>query len=223
RHGFDRYFGIPYSNDMDRSPQAPRGRAAFNDPKVEYWNAPLRRGDEIVERPTDQTTITRRYTEEAQQFIREKKSQPFFLYLAHSFPHVPLFASPAFRGRSDRGLYGDVVEELDWSVGQVLATLRNEGLAENTLVVFTSDNGPWLTQFEQGGSAGLLREGKGCTWDGGMRVPAIAWWPGRIAPNGTTSELATTMDLFATSLALAGAPLPADRPIDGVDLRPLLF
>jgi arylsulfatase A-like enzyme len=115
-----------------------------------------------------------------------------------------------------------VVEELDWSVGQVLATLRAEGLAENTLVVFTSDNGPWLTQFEQGGSAGLLREGKGCTFEGGMRVPGIAWWPGRIAPR-TTSALATTMDIFPTALALAGAPLPTDRTFDGVDLRPLLF
>ena len=223
RHGFDQYFGLPYSNDMDRSPDAPRGRAAFLNPKKEYWNVPLRRGDEIVERPADQTTLTRRYTDEALRFIREKKSQPFFLYFPHTFPHVPLFTSPQFRGRSARGLYGDVVEELDWSVGQVLSTLRSEGLAENTLVFFTSDNGPWLTQFEQGGSAGLLREGKGCTFDGGMRVPGIAWWPGKIAPNGTTSELATTMDLFATSLALAGAPLPTDRPLDGMDIRPVLF
>jgi arylsulfatase A-like enzyme len=223
RHGFDQYLGIPYSNDMDRRPDAPRGRAAFLEPKTEYWNAPLRRGDEIVERPVDQNTLTRRYTEEAVRFIREKKSQPFFLYFAQSFPHVPLFASPEFRGKSARGLYGDVVEELDWSVGQVLATLRSEGLAENTLVVFTSDNGPWLTQFEQGGSAGLLREGKGCTFDGGMRVPMIAWWPGKIAPRRTTSALATTMDLFATSLALGGAALPTDRPLDSHDLRPVLF
>jgi arylsulfatase A len=223
RHGFDQYFGIPYSNDMDRTPESPKGRAAFLEPKTEYWHAPLRRGDEIAERPADQNTLTRRYTQEALSFIRAKKSQPFFLYFAHNFPHVPLFASPEFRDKSARGLYGDVVEELDWSVGQVFATLRSEGLAENTLVVFTSDNGPWLTQFEQGGSAGLLREGKGCTFDGGMRVPAIAWWPGRIAPRTTTSALATTMDLFATSLALAGAPLPSDRPLDSVDLRPLLF
>jgi arylsulfatase A-like enzyme len=222
RHGFDQYFGIPYSNDMDRTPDAPRGRAAFLDPRKEYWNVPLRRGDEIAERPADQNTLTRRYTGEALRFIREKKSQPFFLYFPHTFPHVPLFASPEFRGKSARGLYGDVVEELDWSVGQVLATLRSEGLAENTLVVFTSDNGPWLTQFEQGGSAGLLREGKGCTFDGGMRVPAIAWWPGRIAPR-VTSALGTTMDLFATSLALGGATLPTDRPLDSVDLRPVLF
>ena len=222
RHGFDQYFGLPYSNDMDRTPDSPRGRAAFLDPKKEYWNVPLRRGDEIAERPADQSTLTRRYTEEALRFIRAKKSQPFFLYFPHSFPHVPLFGSPEFRGKSSRGRYGDVVEELDWSVGQVLATLKSEGLAENTLVIFTSDKGPWLTQFEQGGSAGLLREGTGCTFDGGMRVPAIAWWPGRIAPH-TTSALATTMDLFATSLALGGAALPTDRPLDGMDLRPVLF
>jgi arylsulfatase A len=223
RHGFDRYFGLPYSNDMDRTPDSPRGRAAFAEPKNEYWNVPLRRNDEIVERPADQATLTRRYTEEANRFIRENKTNPFFLYFPHTFPHVPLFASTNFRGKSPRGLYGDVVEELDWSVGQVLATLRSEGLAENTLVIFTSDNGPWLTQFEQGGSAGLLREGKGCTYDGGMRVPAIAWWPGRIAPRSVTSELATTMDLFPTTLALAGATLPADRPLDGFDLAPILF
>lgn len=222
RHGFDRYFGLPYSNDMDRTPDAPRGRAAFLEPKKEYWNVPLRRGDDIAERPADQSTLTRRYTDEAVKFIREKKSQPFFLYFPHTFPHVPLFASPEFRGKSSRGLYGDTVEELDWSVGQVLATLRAEGLAENTLVVFTSDNGPWLTQSEQGGSAGLLREGKGCTYEGGMRVPAIAWWPGRIAPR-TTSALATTMDIFPTALGLANVQLPADRPLDGFDLRPLLF
>jgi len=223
RHGFDRYYGLPYSNDMDRTPQAPKGRPAFLQPKSEYWNVPLRAGDEIAERPADQTTLTRRYTDEAVRFIREKKAQPFLLYFPHTFPHVPLFASPEFRGKSARGLYGDVVEELDASVGRVLATLRAEGLAENTLVVFTSDNGPWLTQSEQGGSAGLLREGKGCTFEGGMRVPAIAWWPGRIKAGMTTSALATTLDLFPTALALAGAPLPADRPLDGVDLRPLLF
>ena len=223
RHGFDQYFGIPYSNDMDRVTDAPRGRAAFQEPRKEYWNVPLRRNDEILERPADQNTITRRYTDEAVRFIRGKKAQPFFLYFAQTFPHVPLFASPDFRGKSARGLYGDVVEELDWSVGQVLSTLRSEGLAENTLVVFTSDNGPWLTQFEQGGSAGLLREGKGCTFDGGMRVPAIAWWPGKIAPHSISPALATTMDLFATTLGLAGVPLPNDRPLDSFDLQPVLF
>ncbi|MCL4177702.1 MAG: sulfatase [Verrucomicrobia bacterium] len=223
RHGFDEYFGLPYSNDMDRTTAAPQGRAAFLNPRDAYWNVPLLRNDQILERPARQEHLTRRYTEEALEFIRRHKSRPFFLYFPHTFPHVPLFASDRFKGRSARGLYGDAVEELDWSVGQVLAALRREGVAERTLVFFTSDNGPWLTQSEQGGSAGLLHEGKGSTWEGGMREPAIAWWPGRIGPGRVTSELGSTLDLFATSLKLAGAAVPEDRVIDGVDLSPLLF
>ena len=221
-NGFDTYFGIPYSNDMDRVSGDPKGRAAFWDPKVEYWNVPLIRDTEIVERPADQTTITRRYTEEATSFIRSHKSEPFFVYLAHSMPHVPLFRSPEFEGHSRRGLYGDVIEEIDWSVGQVLQTLREEGLAENTLVWFTSDNGPWLIFGDHGGSAGLLKDGKGCTWEGGMREPAIAWWPGTI-PAGTVSmDIGSTMDIFTTCLTLAGGTVPDDRVIDGVDLTPVL-
>lgn len=183
---------------------------------------PVLLNGEIVEKPADQTTLTRRYTEEAVRFIREHKSSPFFIYFAHTFPHVPLFASPQFKGKSRRGIYGDTVEEIDWSVGQVIAALRAEGLAENTLVFFTSDNGPWLTMRQQGGSAGPLREGKGSTWEGGMRVPGIAWWPGRISP-GITGAVANGMDLFATALTLGGAKIPDDRVIDGVDLSPLLF
>ena len=223
RHGFDEYFGLPYSNDMDRTSEAPQGRAAFLSPRNAYWNVPLLRNDQVIERPARQEQLTRRYTEEAVDFIHRHKSRPFFLYFPHTFPHVPLFASDAFQGRSARGLYGDTVEELDWSVGQVLDAVRREGLADRTLVFFTSDNGPWLTQLEQGGSAGLLREGKGSTWEGGMREPAIAWWPGRIKAGGVTSELGSTMDLFTTSLSLAGAPLPDDRIIDGRDLSPVLF
>ncbi len=221
-HGFDGYFGIPYSNDMDRlADKGPKGREAFWAPEVEYWNVPLMRDERIIERPADQRTITRRYTEESIRFIQQQRGKPFFLYLAHSLPHVPLFRSDAFVGRSLRGLYGDVVEEIDWSVGQILETLRREKQAENTFVFFTSDNGPWLIFNEQGGSAGLLREGKGSTWEGGMRVPGIAWWPGTIKPS-VTSELACTMDLFATALSLAGVPLPPDRIVDGVDMTPLL-
>jgi arylsulfatase A-like enzyme len=223
RHGFDEYFGLPYSNDMDRTSDAPQGRAAFLNPRDAYWNVPLLRNDQVIERPARQEQLTRRYTEEAVDFIQRHKSRPFFLYFPHTFPHVPLFASDAFEGRSARGLYGDTVEELNWSVGQVLDAVRREGLAEQTLVFFTSDNGPWLTQFEQGGSAGLLREGKGSTWEGGMREPAIAWWPGRIKPGGVTSEIGSTLDLFTTSLSLAGAALPDDRIIDGLDLSPVLF
>jgi len=136
---------------------------------------------------------------------------------------VPLFASATFKGKSARGLFGDVMEELDWSVGQVLDTLRKDKLAENTLVFFTSDNGPWLVKELAGGSAGLLREGKGSTWEGGMRVPGIAWWPGKIQAGSVTHELACSMDLFNTSLKLAGAPIPTDRVMDGVDMSPILF
>ncbi len=219
-NGFDSYFGIPYSNDMDRV--GGDGRQAFWEPKVEYWNVPLMRDEEIVERPADQNTITKRYTEEAVEFIQKNKSEPFFLYLAHNLPHVPLFASKNFKDKSLRGLYGDVVEEIDWGVGQILATLRREGLADNTFVIFTSDNGPWLTFNEHGGSAGLLREGKGCTFEGGMREPCIMWWPGKIKP-GVVNDLGATMDVYTTILTLAGAEVPSDRIVDGLDISPALF
>lgn len=220
--GFDQSLGLPYSNDMDARPGLPKGSTGSPNPPRDGWNVPLIRNGKIIEQPTDQTTLTKRYTEEAVAFIREQKTSPFFLYFAHTFPHVPLFASPEFSGRSRAGIYGDAVEELDWSVGQVLETLRSEGLAENTLVFFTGDNGPWLIMGDQGGSAGLLRDGKGSTWEGGMRVPGIAWMPGRISP-GVTTELAHAMDLLPTALALAGAPFPSDVTLDGIDLAPLLF
>jgi len=219
-NGFDSYFGIPYSNDMDRV--GGKGRQAFLEPKVEYWNVPLMRNEEIVERPADQNTITKRYAEESVKFIKENKSKPFFLYLANSLPHVPLFVSENFRNKSLRGLYGDVIEEIDWGVGRILQTLRREGLAEKTFVVFTSDNGPWLIFNEHGGSAGLLREGKGCTFEGGMREPCIMWWPGRIKP-GVVNDIGATMDLYTTILTLAGAKVPDDRVVDGLDLSPALF
>ncbi len=222
RHGFDFYFGLPHSNDMNPTPDAPKGAPARLDQRAEWWAAPLFRNEEVVERPADQTTLTRRYTEEALKFIAAHKNKPFFLYFPHSFPHVPLFASSQFNGKSRRGIYGDVVEELDWSVGQILDALRKEGLDRNTLVFFTSDNGPWLTQGRAGGSAGLLRDGKGSTWEGGMREPAIAWWPGRIQP-GLSHELTCTMDLFPTCIKLAGGIVPADRIIDGLDISPVLF
>lgn len=220
RHGFDSYFGIPYSNDMDRV--GGEGRQAFWDPKIEYWNVPLMRDEEIIERPADQNTITKRYADEAVRFIEQKKDEPFFLYLAHNLPHVPLFTSDEFRGTSRRGLYGDAVEEIDAGVGRILDTLKKHGLAENTFVVFTSDNGPWLTYDEHGGSAGLLREGKGCTYEGGMREPTICWWPGRIRP-GVVLDMGATMDLYTTILMLAGAEAPSDRVVDGLDLTPALF
>jgi arylsulfatase A-like enzyme len=220
--GFDFSFELPYSNDMDARAALPRGSSGSPSPPADGWKVPLLRNGKLVERPADQATLTRRYTDEAVQFIRQNKSRPFLLYFAHTFPHVPLFASPAFRGKSRRGIYGDVVEELDWSVGQVLETLRSEEIAERTLVFFSSDNGPWLIMGNQGGSAGPLRDGKGSTWDGGMRVPGIAWWPGKIEP-GVHREAATMLDLLPTAAALAGAELPTDRTLDGLDLSPVLF
>jgi len=213
RHGFDHYLGIPYSNDMNR--------ADLGEPPI-----PLMRDETVIEQPAVQDTLTRRYTEEALKFIRDhadgaRKGQPFFLYLPYTFPHVPLHASPAFRGKSPRGLYGDVVEELDDSVGQILQVLRQEQLAGSTLVVFTSDNGPWLSQELNAGSAGLFREGKGTTWEGGVRVPCLAWWPGTIAPGRVVQDLASELDLFATCIELAGGRLPADRPYDSHSLVPL--
>jgi len=219
-NGFDSYFGVPYSNDMDRV--GGEGRQAFWEPRTEYWNVPLMRNEKIIERPADQNTLTKRYTQEAVAFIERSKDRPFLLYLAHTMVHVPLFCSDDFRGKSQRGLYGDAVEEIDWSAGQILAALRREGLAENTFVVFTSDNGPWLTFNELGGSAGLLREGKGCTFEGGMREPCIMWWPGRIKP-GVVNGMGATMDLYTTILTLAGAAVPTDRVLDGFDISPALF
>jgi arylsulfatase A len=223
QNGFDSYFGLPYSNDMDRVGTAPKGRAAFLAPKSEYWNVPLIRDEKIIERPAEQTTLTKRYTEEAETFIRANAERPFLLYLPYSMVHVPLFASTAFQGKSARGLYGDAMVEIFWSVGWILDTLRALGIDENTLVFFTSDNGPWLTFGEHGGSAGLLRMGKGSTWEGGMREPCVAWWPGGIGKPGCVSEeLGSTMDIFTTCLTLAGVALPRDRAVDGVDLTPVL-
>jgi arylsulfatase A len=222
-HGFDSYFGMPYSNDMLPATNAPEGRAKFYDENNDHWRTPLIRGTNIVEEHPDQRQLTRQYTEEAVKIIREKKGGPFLLYLAHSFPHVPLFASEKFRGKSAAGIYGDVIEELDWSVGEVLNTLRAEGLATNTLVIFSSDNGPWLIFNQHGGSAGPFREGKGSTWEGGMRVPGIFWWPGHVKAGVVQHETATTMDVFTTCAKLAGASVPTDRATDGLDISPLLF
>jgi arylsulfatase A len=218
--GFDSYFGIPYSNDMDKAVGS--DREAVTNPKIETFNVPLMRDTKVVERPADQNTITRRYTLEAVDIIGRNKDKPFFLYMAHNMPHVPLFASEAFRGKSPRGIYGDVVEEIDWSVGQVLDALRKEDLAENTLVMFSSDNGPWLEYNEQGGSAGLLRDGKGTTWDGGMREPGLFWWPGTILAGRVLGGLSSTLDVFPTFAELAGAPLPKDRILDGNSLATFL-
>ena len=224
RHGFDSYYGIPYSNDMDNvAPKNIKGREVFKDPDWRHFNVPLLQGtagNEVkqIERPTDQRTITRRYTFEAVDFIREQKDNPFFLYLAHSLPHVPLFRSDSFAGKSRAGLYGDVIEEIDWSVGQVLQQLRDLQLADQTMVVFTSDNGPWLTFYEQGGSAGPLRNGKGTTFEGGMRVPTLFWMPGTIPARVVSAELGSTLDLLPTIASMSGTDLPEDLVLDGFDL-----
>jgi arylsulfatase A-like enzyme len=228
--GFDSYYGIPYSNDMRmdcRMPFADNAKfregmtlekAQTTGNKKQNW-VPLMENDKVVEYPCDQDSLTRRCTERCIAFIRENRDRPFFLYYASSFPHIPLHVSDAFRGKSQRGLYGDVVEELDASVGRILETLREMGLDRKTLVVFTSDNGPWLSQKEQGGSAGLLYGGKGMTWEGGMREPAIFWWPGSIAAGSTCRQIGSTLDLHATFAALAGAEA---RPEDSLDLTPAL-
>ena len=219
RHGFDTYFGIPYSNDMEAAADSPPDR--LERPKSEYFNVPVYRDDRVAERPARQETITHRYVEESLRFIRANRDRPFFLYLAHTMPHVPLFAGREFAGRSPRGPYGDVVEEIDDGVGRVLATLAELGLDRRTLVVFSSDNGPWRGQRGLGGSAGPLRDGKGTTFEGGVRVPAIFWWPGTVAP-GVVREMGSLLDLLPTLAALAGAPLPAGRTLDGDDLSGVL-
>ena len=216
-HGFDTFFGIPYSNDMVPRPDSPWK------PAQKYPPLPLYQDTTVIDIDIDQRTLTRRYTEKSIAFIKVHKEDPFFIYLPNNFPHIPLYASINFEGKSASGLYGDVVEELDWSVGQIMTTLKEEGLDQNTLVFFTSDNGPWLTKNEEGGTAGLLRDGKGSTWEGGMREPAIAWWPGKIRSGRISDALATTMDLYVTALGLAGIDTPADREMDGVDMSPLLF
>lgn len=220
-HGFDYYYGIPYSNDMDR--EEGDYIAQNKDPEIEYFNVPLMRNEEIIERPADQTTITRRFTEEAAEFIRERQDQPFFVYLAHSMPHVPLFRSEDFEDVSRAGRYGDVIEEIDWSVGHIMETLEELDLAENTLVLFTSDNGPWNLLFTtHAGLPGPFRGGKGTTWEGGVRVPTLFWWPGTIAP-GVVMDMGAAMDMLPTFAALAGVSLPDDRVYDGYDLSPVLL
>jgi arylsulfatase A-like enzyme len=226
-HGFDTYWGIPYSNDMDGQKGFPNYRTeAQSDANyvapIQQFNVPIIHDTREIERPANQPTLTARYTEKAIEFIREHKDGSFFVYLAHNLPHIPLYAGQRHRGTSRRGLFGDVVEEIDAGVGKILATLKQLELDQKTLVVFTSDNGPWLPFHTHGGSAGLLREGKGTTFEGGMREPTLFWWPGRIKP-GVQIEMGATMDLLPTFCALAGVQPPTDRLLDGYDLSPLLL
>ncbi|MAG56531.1 MAG: arylsulfatase [Planctomycetes bacterium] len=204
RQGFQQYFGIPYSNDMG-------ARQRKKNPPL-----PLMRNETVIEAPADQTTLTKRYTQEAIRFITANRDRPFFLYLPHTFPHVPLFASDAFRGKSANGKYGDAVEEIDASTGSILKTLADLGLEKNTVVVFLSDNG---AAARRGGSNAPLRGHKGSTWEGGMRIPCIVRWPGVIDPGSTSDRIASTMDVLPTFLHAAGGQLPEDLVIDGKDLR----
>jgi arylsulfatase len=233
KQGFDEYLGLPYSNDMwpvdfDGTPIPPgqkRAQPGDGRPHRGYY-VPLHLidGNERVREiktHRDQDDLTTLYTERAVKFIDANKARPFFLYLPHSMVHVPLGVSDKFRGKSGKGLFGDVMMEIDWSVGEVMAALKRNGLEDNTLVVFTSDNGPWLNYGHHAGSAGPLREGKGSMWEGGCRVPMIARWPGRVPAGTSCSRIAATVDILPTLAGLAGAALP-QRKIDGVDIFPLL-
>jgi arylsulfatase A len=208
-HGFDEYFGLPYSNDMWP-----------NHPSEKFPDLPLIEGDEVIQRNPDQTKLTTWYTEHA--LIERNRDRPFFLYLAHSMPHVPLFVSDKYRGKSRRGLYGDVIMEIDWSVGEILRILKQFNLDQQTLVIFTSDNGPWLRYGDHAGSAGPLREGKMTTFEGGFREPCIVRWPGKIPAGAVCREIAMTIDFLPTLARLAGAEVPTDRILDGKDIWPLM-
>ncbi len=222
-HGFDSYFGIPYSNDMDKVNGTTDHFTLADNEDFNAYNVPLLRDTKIVERPADQRTITKRYTEEAVGFIEKQQQagQPYFLYLAHSLPHIPLFRSGDFRDKSLAGVYGDVIEEIDWSVGQVLEAVKKDDTSQ-TYVVFTSDNGPWLTFKTHGGTAGLLRDGKGSTWEGGMREPTVMWAHPKQLATGVITDVGSTLDLLPTFASLTGVQLPDDRIYDGYDLSPVL-
>jgi arylsulfatase A len=215
-HGFDEYLGLPYSNDMwPHHPEAKPGS---------YPPLPLIEGDRVLDADVtseDQDRLTTMYTERAVSFIKKHKHQPFFFYLAHTMPHVPLHVSERFRGKSGQGTYGDVIEEIDWSAGEVMKALKDSGVERNTLIIFTSDNGPWLSYGNHAGNAGPLREGKMTCWEGGLRVPCIMRWPDQLAAGTTSDAMLMTIDLFPTIARLVGANL-SEHPIDGLDVWPLI-
>lgn len=231
KQGFDSYLGIPYSNDMTINPKVELSedivlREGLTLEKIRTEPAlgrkvPLMRDGKAIEYPVDQTLLTKRYTEEAIRVITENKDKPFFIYLAHTMPHIPLHASERFNGKSPRGLYGDVIEELDWSMGEILKTLKSLNIDENTLVIFTSDNGPWNLKEGQGGCAAPLRGFKFDTYEGGMREPMIAHWPGKIPAGAVCHEVAGTIDVLPTIAWLTGSTKPSVQ-IDGENIWPLL-
>ncbi|HEX5552899.1 MAG TPA: sulfatase [Chitinophagaceae bacterium] len=223
-YGFDRYLGLLYSNDMWPVNYDGKPITDTTNRKYRYPPLPLYNGDNIVQyirTLKDQGQLTQDYTSFACKFIKQNKDHPFFLYFAHSMMHVPIMASPAFLGKSGVGLFGDVIEEVDWSIGQVMKTLQEAGVAKNTLIVFTSDNGPWLNYGNHAGNTGGLREGKGTSFEGGQREPCAISWPGHIPAGTLCNKIASTIDLLPTIADICGAPLP-DRKIDGVNILPLL-
>ena len=207
QNGFDEYVGLPYSNDMI----PPR----FQD--IAFMN-----GNDTIEMNPDQTQLTALYTEKAISFIKKHKNNKFFIYVPYAMPHVPLYPGKKFAGKSKRGTYGDVVEEIDWGVGEILKALDNEGLAENTIVWFMSDNGPWLIKNEEGGSSGIFRDGKGSTWEGGMRVPCFVSWAGKIKSQ-RNDNIINSMDVYSSCIRLAGGEIPTDRIVDGRDISAYLL
>lgn len=239
--GFDYYFGIPYSNDMWQDGNAPLAdnvkflngftREQYlsykerNDKeliKVFRNKVPLIEGEKVIEWPVDQRYITKRFTEKAVSFIETNSRKPFFLYLAHSMPHVPLFTSENFKGKTKRGIYGDVIEELDWSVNEVVKAIEENNLEKNTLVIFTSDNGPWLVKKDKAGSSGTLRGGKMTTFEGGIRVPFIAYWPGIIPAGTICKQHVTSLDIFPTIAKLSEVTIPVSLELDGLDFSQIL-
>lgn len=223
--GFDHYFGLPYSNDMARQKgwgnNAPDLDKIWKLKKWDIYNNDLLKDEESLESPVNQITLTKRYTEEAVKFIRDQKEKPFLLYMPHTMVHVPLFVTDDLWIEDPQEAYRVTMQHVDWSVGEVMKALDETGVADNTLVVYTSDNGPWLSKKHHGGTAGPLRAGKGTTYEGGMRVPGIFRWPGVIPAGTTTDAVAGTIDLLPTIAAVTGAKLP-DHPIDGHDISPLL-
>lgn len=222
--GFDYHFGTPGSNDVPAPKGKVQNRALFDECHKTTFQVPLIRGREVVEFPVNQELFTQRYTEEAVKWIRQKKGERFFLYLAHNMPHAPVFASPGFQGKSAGDRYGDVIEELDWSVGRVMAALKEAKIDDKTLVIFTSDNGPWSMFGPHGGTAGPLRGEKSTSWEGGYRVPGIFRWPGTIKP-GVVADLAANLDLYATFATLTKGNQPVEqvgyisKDLSGVLLR----
>ncbi len=220
--GFDYFFGVEDFNDGGMLPDLPKTYATFKNAKSEYFRFDLFQQREAIENPVQQDTLTQRYTAEALRWLDEVDAdEPFLLFLGHTMPHVPIFPSDAFSGRSLAGRYGDVIEEIDWSLGELTTKLDELGVRDNTLVIFTSDNGPWRTYYDLGGSPGPFRDGKHTAWEGGFRVPAIFSWPARIEP-AVIDGMASQVDLLATIATLVGIDLPDDRPYDSIDFSATL-